>query len=162
MAIQIKVTVPDEIVNVPEVRTRIERALRTQTGPDIRRNLQKTVQGWKNKPSWSQLLTNRTNYLSVMVWASGPNASQYGLVNAGSPAHAIRPKGGGMLRFQPGYRAGTSPGKLTSRSPQRSGTHISARGVSHPGFEARKFDEAVAEEISLDFYYDVQDAIRGR
>jgi len=81
-------------------------------------------------------------------------------VNAGSPPHEIRPKSGGMLRFQPGYRAATKPGRLMSQSSQRSGPHISARAVRHPGFAAREFDLAVAEEIGPRFAEDIQDAIR--
>jgi len=155
-----KVTVPELVINSSVMRLQIEKALRTKTGPDIKRNFEKTVSGWKHKPNWSVKLTNRSNYLSVSVWASGPNADQYGLVNAGSPAHTISPKNGGMLRFQPGYSAATKPGRLMSRSAQRSGAFISARDVSHPGFEGRKFDLAVAEETAPRFAEDIQDAIR--
>jgi len=129
VSISMKVTVPDEIINSAAMRSQIEEALRRKTGPDIRKNFAKTVDGWKHKPSWSTMLTNRSDYLSVSVWASGPNKNQYGLVNAGSPPHEIRPKSGGMLRFQPGYRAATKPGRLMSQSSQRSGPHISARAA---------------------------------
>jgi len=156
-----KVTVPKEIINSAEKMREIERALRTKTGPDIRTQFKKTTTGWKNKPDWSQKMTVRTSYLSVSVWASGPNADQYGLVNAGSPRHEIRPKNsGGLLRFQPGYRAATRPGRLMSRSAQRSGDYMSTPVVRHPGFEGRAFDEAVAEEVAKRFADDIQDAIR--
>ena len=160
VSISMKVTVPEIIINSSVMRLQIERALRRKTGPDIRRNLAKTVEGWKHKPNWSEKFTSRSNFLSISVWASGPNRKQYGLVNAGSPAHEIRPKRGGMLRFQPGYRAGTKPGRLASQSPQRSGDFISANAVRHPGFEAREFDLAVAKEVAPRFAEDIQDAIR--
>jgi len=162
VSISMKVTVPKEIINSAEKMREIEQALRTKTGPDLRTQFKKTTVGWKNKPDWSQKMTIRTSYLSVSVWASGPNANQYGLVNAGARAHEIRPKNsGGLLHFQPGYRAATKPGRLMSRSAQRSGTHISTPVVRHPGFEGREFDKAVAEEVAPRFADDIQDAIRG-
>ena len=160
ISISAKVTVPEIILDSAVMRLKIEETLRRKTGPDVKRNLAKTVEGWKHKPNWSTKFTDRSNYLSVSVWASGPNRKQYGLVNAGSPPHEIRSKSGGMLRFQPGYRAGTKPGRLMSQSPQRSGTHISARAVRHPGFDAREFDLAVAKEVGPRFADDIQDAIR--
>ena len=68
-----------------------EQALRRQTGPDIKRQFEKTVDGWKHPPNWSQKFTNQANYISVAVWASGANRNQYGLVNYGSPPHSISP-----------------------------------------------------------------------
>jgi hypothetical protein len=158
--IKMNVTVPDEIINDAQMRKQIEKALRTKTGPDIRRNFQKTTEGWTHKPSWSQKFTSRTNFLSISVWASGPNANQYGLVNAGSPAHRISARRGGLLRFQPTYRAATKPGRLSSRSPQRSGAFMSARSVNHPGFEGRRFDETVAKVVAPQFAKDIQEAVQ--
>ena len=161
VSISMTVTVPEIIINSSVMRLKIENALRRKTGPDIKQNLAKTVVGWKHKPNWSMKFTNRNDYLSVSVWASGPNRNQYGLVNAGSPRHPIPAKSGGMLHFQPGYRAGTKPGRLMSQSPQRSGAFISSRGIpDHPGFKAREFDKAVAEEVGPRFAEDIQDAIR--
>ncbi len=154
------VTVPDEIINEAAMRRQIERALRTKTGPDIRRNFQKTTVRWKNKPSWSQKFTSRTNFLSIAVWASGPNADQYGLVNAGARPHRIAARSGGFLRFKPGYRSATLPGKLTTRVAHRSGRTISARAVNHPGFEARRFDETVAEAVAPQFAKDIDEAVK--
>lgn len=161
VSIRMNVTVPKEIISIPGMRDKIARALRTKTGPELRTQFKKTTGGWEHKPDWSQKMTDRTNYLSVSVWASGPNADQYGLVNAGSPPHMITGKTGGLLKFQPGYRAATKPGKLMSRAAQRSGDYISTPVVSHPGFEGRAFDEAVAEKVAPSFAKDVQDAIRG-
>lgn len=162
MAISVKVTVtaPKTLLNEAVIRDKIEQALRRQTEPDIKRQFQKTVEGWKHPPDWSQKFTNQANYISVAVWASGANKEQYALVNYGSPAHTITPKRrGGLLRFQPGYRSATRPKILSSRAPQRSGEYVTAFAVKHPGFSPRHFDEAVAEEIAPRFVKDVQDAI---
>lgn len=154
--ISVTVTVPDSLLDDSRVRDEIERVLRTQTGPDLKRQFSRTTEGWDNKPSFEQRFANRTDYLSVTVYTT---QEQYSIVNAGSPPHTISPRRGGMLRFQPGYRAATRPRIIGSRAKQRSGSIISARGVSHPGFEAREFDETIAEFIAPRFEEDVQHAI---
>jgi len=159
VSVQITVTVPDNVINDAKVRAEIEKALRTRTAPELRRKFAKTVDGWGHKPDFSQKFANRSGYVSATVYASGPNADQYAIVNYGSRPHTITPKRGGMLRFQPGYSAATRPRVIGSRAKRRSGSPIGAFSVKHPGFEAREFDIAIAEEIADSFEKDVQDAI---
>jgi len=160
ISIQVTVTAPKTLLNEQVIRDQIEKAMRSKTAPDLKRQFEKTVQGWKHPPDWSQKFTNQVNYVSVTVWASGANKEQYGLVNYGSPPHTIAPKRrGSILRFRPGYRAATKPRVISSRAPQRSGEFVGAYSVKHPGFEARRFDEAVAEEIGPRFAEDMQEAI---
>lgn len=159
VSIQVTVEVPDNVINDADVRREIESMLRNRTGPELQRQFKKTVDGWEGAPSFPKKLTSKSNYLSVAVYASGTHADKYALVNFGSPPHPITPRRGGMLRFQPGYRAATKPRVIGSRAKSRSGRTIGARRVSHPGFEAREFDLAIAEEIAPRFAEDVQDAI---
>lgn len=160
VSVHITVTAPETLLNEATILENIKRTLRNKTAPDLRKQFDKTVTGWKNAPNFSQRFKFQRDYLSVTVWASGPNKKQYAIVTRGSPAHTIRPKRrGGLLRFQPGYRAATRPKVLSSRAPIRSGDFVASREVHHPGFEAREFDVAVAEEIAPRFAEDVQDAI---
>ena len=159
VSVSITVTVPDRIINDAAVRSEIKKALKQRTAPDLRRTFKKTVRGWKHKPVFSQKFTFRSHSLSTTVFASGPNKNQYAIVNFGSPSHRIEPKGGGLLRFRPGYRAGTRPRVLSSRSKQRSGAFVTARAVNHPGFDAREFDIAVSEDAEPRFESDIQNAI---
>jgi len=156
ISISVSVTVPDSILSDANVRAEIERVLKQQTGPDIRKQFKKTTEGWEKEPNFSQKFTDRNSYMSVTVYT---NDEIYTLVNSGSPPHRITPRRGGMLRFQPGYSAATRPKIISSRAKRRSGAVIGAFGVSHPGFEARKFDEAIAEEIAPRFAEDIQNAI---
>jgi len=156
ISISVKVTVPQSILNDKAMRAEIENALRGRTGPDLLRNFKKTTEGWTHQPTFTQKMSSRPDSISVSVSTTD---RQYGIVNAGSPPHTITPRAGGMLRFQPGYRAATSPRMIGSSPKQRSGATVAARRVSHPGFTAREFDEAIAEEITPRFTQDVQDAI---
>lgn len=160
ISIQVTVTAPEILLNSDVIRLKLEQAMRSKTAPDLRKQFEKTVTGWKHPPDFSQKFKFQRDYLSVTVWASGANKKHYALVNYGSPPHTIRPKGrGGLLHFQPRYSAGTRPKVLSSRAPKRSGDFVTARAVNHPGFEPRLFDEAVAEEIAPRFVKDMQDAI---
>jgi hypothetical protein len=64
-----------------------------------------------------------------------------------------------MLRFRPGYTAGTRPRVLSSVAPKRYGEFIRTGRVNHPGITARDFDVEVAEQIYPDFVETVNDAI---
>lgn len=160
LRIRVKVTVPDEILNVKAVVDAIASAQRQKTAPQMKQLFSQTVDGWDNRPDWSQKQEIETNRIAISVWASGTHEKQYRLVNEGARAHPITPRNpGGFLRFQPGYIPATRPGSLTSSPKQRFGDFIRTRGVSHPGFEARLFDEQVADAITDDFASDMQEAI---
>jgi len=159
--INITVTVPEYVLNSNFVRWLIVRAMQSKTAPDLRRLFGKTVEGWSGKPNFLQKFTNSTAYVSTTVWPSQGNkeGKTYTLVNNGSSPHRIYPRRGGMLRFQPGYRAGTRPRVLSSRSYSRSGPFVSARAVDHPGFEPREFDAEIAEQYAETFVKDMQEVI---
>ena len=159
-SIRITVTVPESILRSDFMREQIMQKMREKTGPDLRKEFMKTVDGWEGKPEFSQKFTNSISGLSTEVFPSGANRSTYELVNAGSPPHTIRAKNGrGLLRFQTGYRAATRPRVVGSRAKSRFGDTISAPMVRHPGFVAREFDMVIAEQYQNTFEDDMQDAI---
>ena len=136
--------------------------MQRKTAPDLQRMFKSTVSGWSDPPNFLQKFRDAPGYVSTTVWPSRSNKAgkTYALVNEGSGPHTIRPRRARMLRFQPGYRAGTMPRVLSSRSFSRFGNFISAQQVNHPGFEAREFDDTIAEEYAPTFAADMQDAIR--
>jgi hypothetical protein len=160
LRVSIRVTVPKEVISQIGFQEAIARAQREKTAPELKRLFAKTVEGWENKPYWNQDQKVSSARISMAVSAGGPNADQYALVNNGASPHAIWPRSrNGFLRFQPGYQSATRPHILSSRSKQRFGGFVSARMVNHPGFEAREFDQAVADEYAPYFEQDMQDAI---
>lgn len=159
-SIRITVTVPEVVLNSDFVRSQILQKMQHKTAPELRAEFRKTVEGWENKPDFSQKFHNGTDSVSTTVWPSGRNRAQYELVNEGSPSHTITPRRGGLLRFQTGYRPATRPRVIGSGSKQRFGNFISTPQVHHPGFEARAFDETIAEDYYDTFADDMQDAIK--
>lgn len=161
ISIQITVTVPEIVLNSSFVRQMIVQKMQTKTAPDLKRMFGLTVQGWQGKPNFLQKFTNRAGYVSTTVWPSQGNTEgkKYTIVNNGSGPHTIVPRKARLLRFQPGYRAGTRPRVLGSRAYSRFGNFVSSRGVHHPGFDAREFDAEIAEQYADTFAKDMQDAI---
>lgn len=158
VSVTVQVTIPELLINSSVVRFKIEQMMKSKTGPELMRMFKQTVEGWDHNVNFYQRTSNTTDHVSVTVYT---RSQQYAIVNFGSPPHPITPKRpGGMLRFQPGYRAATRPKIIGSRAKQRSGAYVSARAIpEHPGFEAREFDVAIAEEIAKTFPDDVQEAI---
>lgn len=162
MRINVKYTLPKMKFGAKDFVNAVERAMRTQTGPGVKRVLEGTVNGWQNKPEFRFKQTTTSNKISILIYADGPNADIYSLVNKGSPAHIIRPKqAGGLLSFRTGYNAGTKPRSLVSKSKMRSGPYVTASVVSHPGFEAREFDVTTAEHYESIFQREMRDSIKG-
>jgi hypothetical protein len=158
--IEITVTVPKEIVSIEKVRQAIIDAQNRKTKQALTDLFKQTVQGWKTPPQFAAKRIDTTSQLGIRVYPTGQNTEQYGIVNAGSPSHIIRPRKAKMLRFQTGYRAGTKPRVLSSKAYERSGGFISTGLVHHPGFEAREFTQTIAKEHEPDFKKDMQEAIK--
>ena len=72
----------------------------------------------------------------------------------------ILPKGDYPLRFQSGYSAKTSPGLISSKNDGPSGEVVYARGVIHPGTEARNFDATIQKEQEAPFKRAMEAAMR--
>lgn len=159
---KVTLKVPESVFDDQKAVQRIADAQRRKTGPDIRRMFMDTVDGWKHKPDWSVVQNIGSSRIAIRVTPNGENANQYAIVNQGSPRHSITSRRGGLLRFQTGYRAATSPRLLRSRPASRFGAFISTPAVDHPGFEAREFDSEIAEQYYDTFAADMQSAIAGK
>lgn len=158
--IRIKVEVPEMVFNSSAVHQAIKEKMRSKTGPDIKKEFEKTVDGWETAPDFRVTVYESVNSIITHVFPSGIGTAQYVRVNEGVGPHLITPRRrGGRLRFQTGYRAATRPRVIGSRSKGRFGNEITALAVRHPGFEARKFDEVIADEYTPTFEQDMQDAI---
>lgn len=157
---KVRVKVPKKILDAEGVREEIARTLQYTVALDAKAFFRKTTYGWTNKPRWSQAFDENADMMSETIAAEGPNADQYSLVNNGVNPHIIRPiNPRGFLRFQPGYRASTTPGSLDSRRNYRSGQAIMKKIVYHPGLEARDFDVLIAHTYAANYQDEIQGAI---
>lgn len=133
----------------------------TNIRQDIIRDYEKTVEGWRNKPYFRTRLRITQDEVSFFVWPAGPHADQYNLVDAGSPEHVITPKAiGGRLRYRTGYSPSTRPRVISSRRSSRYGPLVTARAVSHPGFEGREFHKTISKEYYPDYRRRIKNALQ--
>lgn len=165
VSIQMKVTVPKKVISVESVMREIRHTMTTKTARELRDLFEKTTEGWSNtmNPSsgfgevrWNTKTQFGSMKNSVTVFTT---SEKYAIVNEGAPPHVIVPRRARMLKFRTGYRAATRPRVIGSRAASRFGELVSAQAVNHPGFEARAFDETIAEEYLPTFERDIQDAI---
>ncbi len=157
-SIKVSVILPKKPFATKKWLDEIARVQRQTSVPRLKKLFQKTVFGWSRKPDFGWAQQRSSDSMSIAMYPSGQHADKWELVNAGAPAHFIKPKRG-FLRFRPGYRSATTPGQLQSRRAYRSGAYVGSRGVNHPGFAARKFDELIAQEYENPFIGDMQDAL---
>lgn len=164
----VSIRIPNSLLSQEAVRNAITDKMERKTKPDVKAMFEDTIQGWRNPPYFIGHVTDTPTHLQTSVYPSGSNApftggtepgAIYRLVNLGARSHEIEPRNATFLRFQPGYRAGTSPRVLRSHSFERFGGFVTASHVNHPGFEARDFDKQIAEEYEDTFHADMQDAI---
>lgn len=70
----------------------------------------------------------------------------YAMLNEGTRAHEIKPKPGGVLRFQGPFRAKTVPNEIRSNKGSVGNVVTWSRGVHHPGTKARNWDRVIAKK----------------
>lgn len=161
VSVTITVTLPKTKFASKKWKEQIASAQRRIAIPKLRALFNKTVFGWSKKPSfgWVQIKTNDT--IGIEMYPQGEGADVWLMLNEGVRAHEILPKKpGGLLWFRPGYRASTTVGVLQSRRNYRSGKIGPARRIPlHPGVEARKFTDLIAETFADDFGVEMQKAI---
>lgn len=162
MDISIRVTIPKNIFLTQEAINEIASVQRTKSAPEVRKMFKQTVEGWNHKPDFSITQRIAPSEISSRIFSSGPNSSQYALVNHGAEPHLIRPKNSGYpLRFQhgSGYKPSTRPRILSSRARSNTGAWVKPMLVHHPGFEAREFDLEIAKQYTPVFMRDMQNII---
>lgn len=83
----------------------------------------------------------------------------YRYVSEGTRAHRIEAKGKKPLAFPQNFGPKTVVRQIASGAGGRGGPTVYTRAVEHPGTEARKFDEAVAEKWQKELPKTLQRAI---
>lgn len=158
----LRVFVPETVLDTKKLRQLFVNKMRRKTAPEVDALFKKTIYGWSKHPKFDKIFTNTVGHVGVEI-STGDDI--YNLVNSGAPPHPIVPRqAGGLLRFQPGYRASTRPHVISSQRKYRSGKYVSRNRVFHPGFEAREFDKTILEYYGSTFEDDmnqvVEDATR--
>ena len=114
---------------------------------DIEKDLKEITKTWDHKPEFEALKEISQTGTTVMVLTDD---SVFNMLDAGIKEHDIFPKeDGGVLAFPwdgyGSYIPKTEPGWIGSRKSKVGVTKNIRAYVHHPGVDARKFYDAVAE-----------------
>lgn len=159
MQIKVIITVPKQLFDDKAMVAEIERIERNKTAPEVKKIFKNTTNGWEHDVDFGSTQKTTSNSIGVSIYPQGSNGKLYALVSHGAKKHLIHPTNAGMLRFQPGYSAATTPHMLKSGPKQRFGEYWVANEVKHPGFEGREFNKVIGAFYGYRFAHDVQHAI---
>lgn len=115
---------------------------------DIKRDFQSTVSSWNHQvrfvdvPSASRDEVSRTIYTTDRIYGWVNNGTR----NDGMGGYMIQPVNKKSLSYQKEFSSKTLPRTIGSRSGGKFGEKVFRAWTIHPGTEARKFDEAIAEK----------------
>lgn len=100
-----------------------------------------TTQTWNHQPEFEKQSPDAGTRVV------GTDDEIYGFVSGGTKPHVIVGKPGKRLAFgAAGFRPKTRVGAIRSNKGAKGSPIIVRPKVNHPGTEARKFDEAIAEK----------------
>ncbi len=119
---------------------RVIRNIRAARAKDIKIDFDVTTQTWSNPPKAKIELIGDT-VANIFI-----ADERYTWVNEGTRPHPIPKTGTARLVFQANYKAKTVVRTIASTTGGPFGPTVYARAVEHPGTEARKFDEVIAEK----------------
>lgn len=123
---------------------RMERAIQntlTNVAKDIAVDFGVVTQTWQHKPRFA--IDTPSRYERTI----GTDDQVFGMLDAGTKAHVIRPKRArGILRFTTPFQSKTLPNQIMSRAGSKGTTPVVARVVHHPGTAARNWKLTVAKK----------------
>lgn len=126
---------------------------------EIQERFDRTTSTWDHQPVWEKTIEVPERSGGVAKVSVLTSDKQYALVNAGARSHAIFPVKAPNLSF-PGTFVPKSKVGVMKQGPGFSGPPQQARmWVAHPGFEGRKFDEAVRKSYEKQIGKRIDDII---
>jgi hypothetical protein len=130
-----------------------------------------SVQGWKKKPKFTPEnritpnlitgivnVTGKKDIVNIFHWVD-KGTGKFGPKKSAYPIFPKKP--GGTLFFRTGYSPRTRPiAKANVGSGKASGPRVAAKGVIHPGIEAREFTSTLEDVLKPDFKRRMENALR--
>lgn len=137
----IKVFVPKSLVADPQKLARAVANALDGAAKGALEDFKVTTQTWQHQPDFA------IDQPSEDQRVVGTDDEIYGYVNFGTKPHIIVPRNGKVLTWLgANYRPKSRPRQIRSNKGGNDNTIVYTKLVQHPGTEARKFDEAIAEK----------------
>ena len=131
-----------------KVRRMLADALDAEVKPHLVGEFDKVVADWDHKPEFKARKFIRGDRIWVNIFPAGIFKQIWKWVSGGTKGPYKIPKGGpGYLAFRTGYVPRTRPvGKFGGPGKATGAWRRGVMQVTHPGIEARKFEETIAKE----------------
>lgn len=117
------------------------------------KDFEATTATWEHKPAFTMKKFGDG-------YEIGTRDEIYGYVDLGTRPHIIRPRRAKRLRFSPGSRAKTSPGRIGSSSGKGGSGAVFAKQVNHPGNKPRGFSKLIKRKWESRLQQYIQKRIR--
>jgi len=145
--------------------TRIARAVRYQMNTVERRKLiaefDSVVANWNHKPKFIATMGDKGGDFTLSVRPAGKEAQKWRWVSRGTKGpYPIRAKRAKTLAFQKNYQPRTKPGYVFGGPGKSSGPWQFPKEVTHPGIEARLFEEHISKRFAPMFRERIENVIR--
>ena len=137
-----------EIAKIGQVPAVAQRAVERYTEEDVLPLFEATVATWDHAVEFKRSTNFTLDIKAIRVYTDD---YVWNLVSGGAKAHPIVPNKAKFLAFQSGFTPKSKVGWAGSQAGGKSGDWVYAQSVSHPGFEARKFEKAIAKEARPKF-----------
>lgn len=150
--------------NYPQVRRDLGIVLDDIVKPHLIQRFEIVVKNWRHRPDFKGRKFIRPDRIWVNVFPAGSaeDVQIYKWVTGGTKKNYKIPKAGpGFLSFKTGYKPKTKPKGKIGGPGVFTGPRISFVGqVTHPGIEARKFEEVIAKDEKAWFSRTMENAWR--
>lgn len=131
----------DKLAEYPRAVREATKEIERETLRDLRR----TAATWHHQPKF-EVITEMDGASFEML--AGTDDPIWNMLDAGTRAHPIYPVHAKLLRFQTGYNAKTIVGALNSTGGGPFGDVVFAKGVQHPGTEARGWSKLLIDVLT--------------
>lgn len=132
------VPITPKTLKIGKITSRLMDAINAE-GSAQKRELEKTVTTWKNKPGFDYDVALYRDDVVLETYPTGNDdaVNHWHWIDKGTRPHFITARKAPTLRFRTGYRAKTRVNQFTSGKSQRYGDWITPRSVRNPGIRAR-------------------------
>jgi len=146
------VPITPKTLKIGKITNTLMRAIEAE-GEAQKRELDKTVTTWKNRPTFKYDVALYRDDVSLLVYPTGDQkgVDNWNRIDRGTRPHTITARRAPTLRFRTGYRAKTRPRQFTSGASRRSGPWVSPKTVRHPGIEAREWSQTLVNRRKRPF-----------
>lgn len=128
-----------------------------QQVPRVQKQYRGLTHSWENKVRFELDVEISDNRVFFEVFTQ--DELFWLLDESGAEPHFIAARRAPTLRFRENFTPKTSVGSLESFAGGKTGNYVTPFGVTHPGFEARKWSKEISIQLEKSMLQDIETAM---